>query len=197
MTENKFGWKVGDGLRWSSSEGCDHNCVVTRAMAQMIEFETEEGEMKRLKGNNPAISRIEDSPPEAEPTLAPGSKTESGLESEAKLETGPEPETAPEPAAEIIAKPEPEEAAECVPVDEPAPIPSGAEERISERRAEVDLKSGGIVEVSVQVREGGSGLGAGEEEFRLNGGDEWHPSLEEALDAEYDRSWMCIRWQDG
>jgi hypothetical protein len=197
MTENKFGWKVGDGLRWSSSEGCDHNCVVTRAMAQMIEFETEEGEMKRLKGNNPSISRIEDSSPQAEPTTAPEPKTESGLESEAKLVAGPEPEKAPEPAAKTIAKPGPEKVAECAPVDEPAPIPSGAEERISERRAEVDLKSGGVVEVSVQVREGGSDLGVGEQEFRLNGGDEWHPSLEEALDAEYDRSWMCIRWQDG
>jgi hypothetical protein len=61
----------------------------------------------------------------------------------------------------------------------------------------VDLKSGGVVVLTVQVREGGSALKAGEQEFRLNGGDKWHPSLEEALDAEYDRSWMCIRMRGG
>ncbi|MGC9514876.1 hypothetical protein [Methanocrinis sp.] len=197
MTENRFGWKVGDGLRWSSSEGCDHDCIVTRAMAQMIEFETEEGEMKRLKGNNPSITRIDDGPPQAEPTTAPGEKFESGLESETESKSESEPETAPEPAAETDAKPGPEKEGECAPIDEPTLVPSGTEERVSERQAEVDLKSGGVVEVSVQVREGGSSLGAGEQEFRLNGEDEWHPSLEEALDAEYDRSWMCIRWQDG
>jgi hypothetical protein len=89
MTENKFGWKVGDGLRWTSPEGCDHDCVVTKAMAQMIEFETGEGEMKRLKGNNPSISRIDDSPHEAEPMTVQESKPESGLESvtEPKVES--------------------------------------------------------------------------------------------------------------
>ncbi len=197
MTENKFGWKVGDGLRWSSSEGCDHDCVVTKTMAQMIEFETEVGEVKRLKGNNPSISRIEDGPPLAEPTMAPESKSESGIDSETETKTDPEPETTPEPAAETDVKPEPDKEAECAPIDEPSFVPSESEERISERRAEVDLKSGGVVEVSVQVREGGSSLGAGEQEFRLNGEDEWHPSLEEALDAEYDRSWMCIRMRGG
>jgi hypothetical protein len=68
-------------------------------------------------------------------------------------------------------------------------------EKISERRAEVDLTSGGVVEISVQVRESGSGPRASDKEFRLNGGGEWRSSLEEALDAEYDRSWMCIRVQ--
>ncbi|KUK44656.1 MAG: hypothetical protein WCY97_01830 [Methanothrix sp.] len=201
MKENKFGWKVGDGLRWTSPEGCDHDCVVTRAMAQMIEFETGEGEMKRLKGNNPSISRIDDSPHEAEPMTAPESRPESGLESktEPKVESEQKTElergTAQEPAAETPAKPGPERAAECEPVEEPAFAASGAVEKISERRAEVDLTSGGVVEISVQVRESGSGPRASDKEFRLNGGGEWRSSLEEALDAEYDRSWMCIRVQ--
>jgi hypothetical protein len=175
MTENKFGWKVGDGLRWSTPEGCDLDCVVTKATAMMIEFETEEGEVKRLKGNNPSIARIEDSPPQAEPTTSPGGK--------AKAKDKP--------------RPEPEKTDECAPIDEPALVSTGAEERISERRAEVDLKSGGVRMVTVQVREGGSALKAGEQEFRLASRGEWHQSLEEALDAEYGRTWMCIRMRGG
>jgi len=205
MTENKFGWKLGDGLRWTSPEGRDHDCVVTKAMAQMIEFETKEGEMKRLKGNNSSISRIDDSPHEAEPMTAPESKPQSGLESETELKVESEQKTelewemAQKPAAETPAKPGPERAAECEPVDELAPAASGAVVKISERRAEVDLKSGGVVVASVQVREGGSYLKAGDLEFRLNGagGCDWHPSLEGALDAEYGRRWMCIRWLEG
>ncbi|HOO54056.1 MAG TPA: hypothetical protein PLM24_04465 [Methanothrix sp.] len=170
MTENKFGWKVGDALVWSSPDGCDKSCVVTKATAMMIEFETEEGEAKTVKGSNPSIARIE-SPPKAEPTTTPGA--------------GPE-------AVET----KHDKAAECARVDEPAFVPSGADERISELRAEVDLKSGGVAVATVQVREGGA-LRAGDQEFRLAGEGEWHPSLEEALDAEYGRSWMCIRMQDG
>ncbi len=174
MTENKFGWKVGDGLRWSSPEGCDKSCVVTKATAMMIEFETEEGEVKRVKGNNPSIARIDD-PPEAEPMTTP------------EVKAGPKSES----------KAEPEKAADCAPIDEGAFVSSGAEEKVSERRAEVDLKSGGVVEISVQLREGGA-LRAGDQEFRLAGAGEgeWHPSLEEALDAEYGRRWMCIRWRE-
>jgi hypothetical protein len=174
MTENKFGWKVGDGLRWSSPEGCDHDCVVTKATAMMIEFETEEGEAKRVKGNNPSIARMDD-PPNVESTTSSGGK--------AKAEEKP--------------RPEPEKADGCAPIDEPALVSTGAEERSSYRRAEVDLKSGGVRMVTVQVREGGFALKAGEQEFRLASRGEWHQSLEEALDAEYGRTWMCIRMRGG
>jgi len=192
MTKNKFGWKAGDGLRWSSPEGCDKSCVVTKATAKMIEFETEEGEVKRVKGNNPSISRIDDSPPKAESISMP--------EAKAAVEAEPEqePEMEPESSAETSTNTKPEKAGECAPIDEVALISAGAEEKISKRRAEVDLKSGGVVEISIQLREGGA-LRAGDQEFRLanSGEGEWHPSLEEALDAEYGGRWMCIRWRDG
>ncbi len=207
MTDNKFGWKVGDALMWSSPEGCDKSCVVTKATAQMIEFETEEGEVKRVKGNNPSIARIDDAHPMSESTTtAPAAKSET--EAEPKLRPEPEPEMAqispkPEMATEPAAKTDVDETdtekmGDCASVAEGAFASSGDEVKVSERRAEVDLKSGGVVTTSVQVREGGSGLLAGDQEFRLNGTSEgdWHSSLEEALDAEYGRSWMCIRWQD-
>ncbi len=192
MTENKFGWKAGDALRWSSAEGCDKSCVVIKATAQMIEFETEEGEVRRVKGNNPSIARIDDSPPKAESITMPEAKA--AVEAEPEQEPGPE----PKPSAETSTNTKPEDAGECAPVDEGTLISAGAEERISERRAEVDLKSGGVVEICVQLREGGA-LRAGDQEFRLanSGEGEWHPSLEEALDAEYGGRWMCIRWRDG
>lgn len=163
MAENKFGWRVGDGLRWSSPEGRDKSCVVIKATAMMIEFETEEGEVKRVKGNNPSIARI-DGPPEAGSISNPGA--------------------------------DPQEGEDCAPIPEAALVLPAAEERVSERKAELDLKSGSVVMASIQLREGGA-LQAGYQEFRIVPAGEWHPSLEEALDAEYGKSWMCIRWRDG
>jgi hypothetical protein len=162
MTENKFGWRVGDGLRWSSPEGDDKNCVVIKTTAMMIEFETEEDEVKRVKGNNPKISRI-DGPPKAEPIS----------DSVADLQV----------------------ADDCASKAKAAPVSPAAEEKISERKAELDLNSGGVAMASIQIREGGA-LQAGDQEFRIDGG-KWYPSLEEALDAEYGKGWMCIRWRDG
>jgi hypothetical protein len=163
MTENKFGWRVGDGLLWSSPDGRDKSCVVTKATAMMIEFETEVGEVKRVKGNNPSIARI-DGPPEAGSTSNPVAYQKEAYDCEAKAEA-------------VL-------------------VSSAVEERVSERKAELDLKSGGVVMASIQLREGGA-LQAGDQEFRIAPGGEWHPSLEEALDAEYGKSWMCIRWRDG
>ncbi len=64
MTKNKFGWREGDGLLWSSPEGRYKSCVAIKATATMIEFETEKGEAKRVKGKNPSIALI-GGPPEA------------------------------------------------------------------------------------------------------------------------------------
>jgi len=162
MTENKFGWRVGDGLRWSSPEGRDKSCVVIKTTAMMIEFETEEGEVKRVKGNNPSIARI-DGTPKAESISNPLADQKEADDSKAKAET-------------------------------PSVLPA-AEERISERQAKLDLNSGGVAMASIQIREGGALL-ADDRVFRIGGG-RWHSSLEEALDAEYGKSWMCIRWRDG
>jgi hypothetical protein len=163
MVENKFGWRAGDGLLWSSPEGRDKSCVVIKATAMMIEFETEEGEVKRVKGNNPCIARI-DSPPNAGSISNPGTNSK--------------------------------EADDCAAKAEAALVLPAAKVRVSERKAELDLNSGGVVEISIQLREGGA-LRAGDQEFRIAPGGEWHPFLEEALDAEYGKSWMCIRWRDG
>lgn len=162
MTENKFGWRVGDGLLWSSPEGVDKSCVVIKTTAMMIEFETEEGEVKRVKGNNPNIARIDGSP-KAGPISNPGDDHQ--------------------------------EADDCASKVEALSVSPAAEERISERRAELDLNSGGVAMASIQIREGVD-LQAGDQEFRIGEG-KWHSSLEEALDAEYGKSWMCIRWRDG
>ena len=182
MTGNKFGWRVGDGLRWSSPEGGYKSCVVTKATAMMIEFETEEGEVKRVKGNNPSIARI-DGPPEA------GSELVSEPEMALEMTSEPLGDTSSEGALQ--------EARDFEAKAEAASVPPAAAERVSERKAELDLNSGGVVMASIQLREGGGGaLRAGDHEFRIAPGGEWHPSLEEALDAEYGKSWMCIRWRD-
>lgn len=181
MAENKFGWRVGDGLRWSSPEGRDKSCVVIKATAVMIEFETEEGDVKRVKGNNPGIVRI-DGPPEAGSELV--SEPEMALEMTSETLGDTLSEGALQEACDFEAKAE-------------AALVSPAAERVSEREAELDLKSGGVEVASIQLREGGGGaLRAGDQEFRIAPGGEWHPSLEEALDSEYGKSWMCIRWRD-
>jgi hypothetical protein len=181
MAENKFGWRVGDGLRWSSPEGRDKSCVVIKATAVMIEFETEEGDVKRVKGNNPGIVRI-DGPPEAGSELV--SEPEMALEMTSETLGDTLSEGALQEACDFEAKAE-------------AALVSPAAERVSEREAELDLKSGGVEVASIQLREGeGGALRAGDQEFRIAPGGEWHPSLEEALDSEYGKSWMCIRWRD-
>ena len=191
MTENKFGWRVGDGLLWSSPEGRDKSCVVTKATAMMIEFETEEGEVKRVKGNNPKISRM-DGPPE----VGSASKPEALPGVELVSEPGPAQEMPSEPLRDTSSEGALQEADDCAAKVEAALVSPEAEEKVSERKAELDLKSGGVAVASIQLREGGH-LQAGDQEFKIAPGGEWHPSLEEALDAEYGKSWMCIRWRDG
>lgn len=188
MTKNKFGWKVGDCLRWSSPEGCDLRGTVTKATAIMIEFETEEGDLKRIKGNNPAISRIDD-PPTGGGSLP---KAGSGAGADA-YEAGSDAYI--DNRADGDDGADPDEAVGSAPVYEPALASKEREEKVCEMMAEVDLVCGGVDEISVLVKKGGAPR-AGDEEFRLADGERWHPSLEAALDAEYGRSWMCIRMQE-
>jgi hypothetical protein len=186
MTKNEFGWKVGDLLRWSSPEGRDLRGRVTKATAIMIEFETEEGDSKRVKGDNPAITRIDD------PPAGGGSLPKAGSEAEANAY---EADADIDDLADGEDEVEPDESVESAPVDDPDFGSKERGEKVSEMMAEVDLVCGGVDEISVLVKKGG-GPRAGDEEFRLPDGERWHPSLEAALDAEYGRSWMCIRMQE-